>query len=49
MRKVTITRDRCGKEITNDINGFPYYLNDINIILHYGGEQLCSSLFFLVR
>ena len=45
MRKTTITCDHCGKTIENDINGFPHYLNNVNIHLTYwhggsmGGEE----------
>lgn len=52
MRKTTITCDRCGKEITDDINGFPHYLNNINLNLNYwhggsmGGEEDIDRLHY---
>ena len=52
MRKTIITCDRCGKEISNDINGFPHYLNDIDIRLNYwhggsmGGEEDVDRLHY---
>ena len=41
MRETIITCDRCGKKIGNDINGFPHYLNSVNIRLTYwhGGSM----------
>ena len=50
MKKTIYTCDRCGKEITEDINGHPRYLNTFNLRFYFwhggsmGGEEDISHI-----